>query len=289
KTNRSSFLALMLVDLMDRVRRVTSRYRLAASNRKMVVQHSSTCCSVGAKKPTSTPSKGGKSHNTYSKKYSNGPKSGGSASTSTVAHCTSGAAKTYPQTRQASPMRFIDAGQIFFKIDHVLVRVSDPTADPTHAARLRRVHNYNGPPGGEGDPVKGGKRLTPVLHSDTEAVRAIIAEHIATKIAIQIGKGNKATIKNVIGSFAFKSNSDIRQGPDGPTLRDLCKRALPERASEVAGIVTAPIMARLPASTKPEDLLREDADYIVTEPGVDVASGMYFAAIGKPVARPAEP
>src|SRR5262249_45966846 len=76
----------------------------------------------------------------------------------------------------------IYVGQIFFKIDHVLVRVSDPTADPAHAARLRRIHNYKGPPGGEGDPVKGGKRLTPVFSSDTEAVRAIIAEHIATKI-----------------------------------------------------------------------------------------------------------
>jgi hypothetical protein len=45
----------------------------------------------------------------------------------------------------------IDASQLFFKIDRILVRVSDPTSDPKHAARLRKIHNYQGPPGGKDD------------------------------------------------------------------------------------------------------------------------------------------
>jgi hypothetical protein len=163
--------------------------------------------------------------------------------------------------------------------------VSDPTSDPKHAARLRKIHNYQGPPGGKDDPVKGGMLLTPIL-SDTEAVRAIIAEHIATKIPV---KKSGTTYENVIGSFEFKPSTSILRGPDAAVLKDLCKRALPERASEVVGIITAPVMSKLPISTKPKDLLREDADYIITKPGFDAASGLYFAPIGTPVKVPAQP
>jgi hypothetical protein len=182
----------------------------------------------------------------------------------------------------------IDASQLFFKIDRILVRVSDPSRDPKHAARLRKIHNYEGPPGGKDDPVKGGMRLTPVL-SDTEAVRALIAEHIAIKVPVKKGTGRKAIYENVISSFAFKSNTSILQGPDAAVLRDLCKRALPERAPEVVGVITAPVMPRLPISTRPKDLLREDADYIITKPGFDPASGLYFAPIGMPVKVSAQP
>jgi hypothetical protein len=184
----------------------------------------------------------------------------------------------------------IDASKLFFKVDRALVRISDPTSDPTHAARLRKIHNYDGLPGGQGDPVKGGMRLTPILSSDTEAARALIAERVATKIRIKkSGTGEKTIYVNVIGSFEFKSNISIRLGPDAGVLRDLCKRALPERASEVIGIITAPTMPRLPASTKPEDLLRKDADYIITTPGFDAASGLYFAPIGSPIKVSTQP
>jgi hypothetical protein len=184
----------------------------------------------------------------------------------------------------------IDSGPtpLFFKVDRVLVRISDPTTDPAHAARLRKNHNYTGLPGGKGDPVQGGMYLTPVPASDTEAARAIIAERIATKITVVSGRSKTAIVRHVIGSFGFNSK-DIRQSPDAKVLTDLCKRALPERASEIVGVITAPVMPNLPVSTRPEDLLRADTDHIITQAGYDTASRLYFAPIGTPGTVPAEP
>jgi len=150
--------------------------------------------------------------------------------------------------------RIINAGVPFLTVDQILVRVSDPTSNSAHAERLRKSHNYTGPPGGKGDPVQGGMRLVTILPSDTEATRTIIAERIATKIQMKVGTGKTAVVKYVIGSFEFKSQTRIRQGPDANVLKDLSKRMLPEHAPKVQGIATAPVMDDLPESTKLEEL-----------------------------------
>jgi hypothetical protein len=180
----------------------------------------------------------------------------------------------------------IDAGAPVFKVDQVLVRVSNPNSDPVHAARLRKIHKYEGPPGDKADPVKGGAYLTPVI--ETETIRAVIAEHIATKLPRKTGSGDKAIIVYEVGSFGFNSK-DLWAGPDSGVIRDLFKRALRDRAPEITGVVTAPVMPNLPVSTLKEDLLRDGADHIITKPGYDAASGLYFAPIGTPVAVPSSP
>jgi hypothetical protein len=180
----------------------------------------------------------------------------------------------------------IDANAPVYKYDRILVRVSNPSADPVHAARLRKIRNYQGPPGGKDDPVQGGVQLTPVL--ETETIRTIIAEHIATKIAVKTGSGKNATVEYVISSFGFNSK-DIRHGPDASVLRDLYKRALPERAPEITGVVTASVMPNLPVSTLQEDLTRDGADQLLTRPGYDAASRLYFAPLRTLVTVPTTP
>ena len=121
--------------------------------------------------------------------------------------------------------------------------------------------DYKGKPGDKDDPAQGkGMRLVPILSADKPALRAIIAEYIATKKPVKVGKGNESTIEKIC-SFAFKSNANTLHEPDGGVLDDLLRRVLPEGAPEIRGIITAPVMPHLPTSTAPKDLLRPDADY----------------------------
>ena len=133
-------------------------------------------------------------------------------------------------------------------------------------------------------------RLLPIQTSDLEALRADIAKYVATDVRVNInhGTGQKADWQSRIVSFAF-NEKNIQLGPDVNILKDLAKRALPDRLPEVNGIITAPVMPILPASTKPEDLLRNIAGYIITKPGFDAASGLYLAPIRKIAAVPDQP
>jgi Primase C terminal 2 (PriCT-2) len=177
------------------------------------------------------------------------------------------------------------------KANKVLVRLSLPASDPAAADRIRELHKYKGKPGDPDDPARGrGMRLIPMISADKPGLRAIIAQFVATKKRVKIGKvGNKNVYIEKICSFAFKGNADTLHEPDASVLDDLLRRVLPERAPEIRGIVSAPVMPNLPTSTAPKALLRPDADFLITELGLDTKTGWFLAPIGTIVDVSAEP
>jgi hypothetical protein len=176
------------------------------------------------------------------------------------------------------------------RVDDTLVRISAPISDPATAARVRKVHGYSGPPGATGDPaLHAGERLVPILPSDAEVLREIIAGHVATKRRINDGTKKDPIWREEIASFGFKTSAALHVGPDAAVLKDLLKRELVTRVPGITGIVTAPVMPELPASTNAGDLLRDGADRIVTKPGFDTASGLYLSPVGSIAEVPEKP
>jgi hypothetical protein len=168
-----------------------------------------------------------------------------------------------------------------YRIDKTLVRISDPVLDPATAERVRRLHGYGGRPGDSGDPaLHAGERLVPILPADTEALREIIAKHVATKRLVNSGTKKVPDWHEEIGSFAFKPSAKLNEEPDAGVLRDLVKRVLVQRVPEILGVITAPAMPDLPASTNPTELLKAGAERIITNPGFDAASGLYHSPLG---------
>jgi hypothetical protein len=184
----------------------------------------------------------------------------------------------------------IAADPQLYRIDQTLVRLSKPASDPATAARVRKIYRYEKSPGEAGDPaLHTGERLAPLLPSDTEALREIIAEHVATKRRINDGTKKEPIWREEIASFPFKPGTALHVGPDAGILKDLGKRALVERVPEIVGVVTAPVMPELPPSTKSSDLIQPGADRLITRPGFDVASGLYLAPIGSAFDVPETP
>jgi hypothetical protein len=179
--------------------------------------------------------------------------------------------------------------QDLYRIDETLVRVVEPTADARAAERARKIYGFEGRPG-EHDPAKcAGHRLMPILPSDGEALRELIAEHVAAELPTKDKAPGDVARSKRIGSLAFKPSAKIHVEPDAGVLKDLLKRELPSRVPEINGIVTAPVMSDLPRSTQPDDLLRPDADRILTKPGFDAQSGLYLSPIGSSVPVPDTP
>ena len=177
-----------------------------------------------------------------------------------------------------------------YRVDHALVRISPPISDPATAERVRKSHRYTGGPGEPGDPVlHAGERLIPILPSDAEALREIIGEHVATKRRVNEGTKEKPDWREVVISYGFKASAHIQNEPDAGVLKDLLKRGLIMHVPEIVGIITAPVMPDLPASTSSGDLLRTEADRLITSPGLDPASGLYLSPLGTVVDVPASP
>jgi hypothetical protein len=168
-----------------------------------------------------------------------------------------------------------------YRIDSTLVRISAPVTDAATATRARKLHNYKGRPGEVGDPaLHAGERLVPILPSDTEALRDIISEHVATKRRINDGTKKDPIWREEIASFSFKPGTALHVGPDAGVLKDLCKRVLVAKVPEILGVITAPVMPDLPSSTKPDDLSKAAADCLITSEGFDAASGLYLSPVG---------
>jgi hypothetical protein len=177
-----------------------------------------------------------------------------------------------------------------YRVGQLLVRVGAPATDQATAARLRRLHQYQGEPGRPGDPaLHAGERLVPILATDLEALREIISAGVATTRTITRGNKKAPDLHEEISSFGFKPSVKTHDEPDAGVLKDLAKRVLVRRVPEVHGVITAPMMSNLPTSTKPDDLLRVGADRIITTPGFDAESGLYYAPLGTPVDVSAEP
>jgi hypothetical protein len=177
-----------------------------------------------------------------------------------------------------------------FRCDKILMLAASPACDDGAAARLRQIYGYRGPPNELGDPaLRRGERLVPILSSDPEALREIIAAKIATKRRVNIGTKKKPEWHEEFGSFGFKSNAKIHEEPDAGVLKDLIKRGLVNSVPEVQGVITAPVMPALPASTRPDDLLQSGAECIITSAGYDAASGLYLAPLGRVVDVPETP
>lgn len=184
----------------------------------------------------------------------------------------------------------VAANPRLYRIDGTLVRISAPVTDPATAARVRKLHNYEGRPGEVGDPaLHAGERLVPILPSDTEALREIISEHIATKRRINDGTKKDPIWREEIASFSFKPGTALYVGPDAGVLKDLGKRVLAAKVPEILGVITAPVMPDLPSSTKPDDLSKVAADRLITNQGFDAASGLYLSPVGTVVDVPALP
>lgn len=184
----------------------------------------------------------------------------------------------------------VRANPRLYRIDNTLVRISSPAADFATAARVRKLHNYDGPPGEAGDPaLHAGERLVPILPSDAEALREIIAEHIATKRRINDGTKKDPIWREEMASFPFKPGTALHTGPDAGVLKDLVKRVLVAKVPEILAVITAPVMPDLPCSTKSLDLIQLSADRLITNPGFDAGSGLYLSPIGRVVDVPESP
>jgi hypothetical protein len=182
----------------------------------------------------------------------------------------------------------VDAGAELYRVDNLLMRLATPISDAATADRLRKLHKYKGEPGAPGDPaLSKGLRLSPILPSDIEALRAIISKHVAAVKRENIGTEEEPEWQTKATSYQFKANTSTESGPDANVLKDLLKREIPNRVPEIVGIITAPVMPNLPST--PEDLLRAEADYIVTKPGFDPASGLFLAPIGTIIPVPDNP
>jgi hypothetical protein len=177
-----------------------------------------------------------------------------------------------------------------YRVDQTLVWISEPSSDAATAQRVREIHRYNGAPGAPGDPARHTcERLVPILPSDAEGLREIIAEHVATKRRINDGTKAKPIWREEIASFPFKPSTALHVGPDAAVLKDLLKRELPTRVPEVSGVITAPVMSCLPASTNPDELLKHGADHIIANPGFDSASGLFLSPQGAIIDVPDAP
>jgi hypothetical protein len=184
----------------------------------------------------------------------------------------------------------IASGAELYRVDDALVRISAPTTDSTAAHRIRKMHRYKGHPGDVGDPaIHAGERLVPILPSDAEALRDIIAERVATKRRVNRGTKTNPIWGEEIASFSFKPSAKLHEEPDAGVLKDLGKRALVAHVPEIVGVITAPVMPNLPLSTNPDDLLQVAADRVIECPGLDSASGLYLSPVGSIVAVPDEP
>ena len=184
----------------------------------------------------------------------------------------------------------VAANPRLYRIDSTLVRISAPVTDPATAARVRKLHNYEGRPGEVGDPaLHAGERLIPILPSDTEALREIIAEHIATKRRINDGTKKNPIWREEISSFPFKPGTALHIGPDAGVLKDFGKRVLVAKVPEILGVITAPVMPDLPSSTRPDDLSKAAADRLITSQGFDTASGLYLSPVGTVADVPGSP
>src|SRR5262249_53593663 len=185
---------------------------------------------------------------------------------------------------------FADNSKTTFRMGQSLIRISDPKTDPTTAARIRKEKDFEGAPGGPNDPaLLAGKRLAPILPSDQDTMRALIAEVIATKKKINVGTRGKPITQQMISSYAFKQGADPYIEPDRAILGDLIKRLLPEYLPELKAIISAPTMPCLPHSTRPEDLCRDGVDRILSKPGYDSATGLFLAPLGNIVQVPDVP
>src|SRR5439155_14237932 len=132
-----------------------------------------------------------------------------------------------------------------------------------------------------GDPaLHAGERLVPILHSDAEALREVIAENVARKRSVNYGTNKNPDWRDETTSFAFKPSARLNEEPDAGVLKDLCKRILVARVPEIVGVITAPVMPHLPCSTRSVDLLQPGADRLITNPGFDPGSGLYFSPMG---------
>jgi hypothetical protein len=179
-----------------------------------------------------------------------------------------------------------DTTEDLYRSGGTLVRVAKPAAGSAAAERTRTIYGFKGRPD-ERDPAQHcGHRLIPILPTDSEALRELIAEKIAAEFLK--ARGSVAPAKR-IGSFAFKPSAKTNIEPDAGILKDLLKRALPSRVPEINGVVTAPVMPDLPRSTQPGDLLQPDADRILIQPGFDAPSGLYLSAVGEIVPVPKTP
>ena len=65
-------------------------------------------------------------------------------------------------------------------------------------------------------------RQVPILGADKSTLRAIVAEYIATKKPVKVGKD---IYEEKIYSFAFKGNANTRHEPDGGVLDNLLASA----------------------------------------------------------------
>ena len=168
-----------------------------------------------------------------------------------------------------------------YRVDQTLVRISAPVSDPATAERTRKLHRYTGRPGKPGDPaLHAGERLVPILASDSEALREIIAGQVAAKRRVNQGTKANPDWHEEVGSFAFKPAAKLYEEPDAGVLKDLGKRVLVAQVPEIVGVITAPVMPNLPLSTKPDDLGQPGADRIITNPGFDPLSGLRLFAAG---------
>jgi hypothetical protein len=184
----------------------------------------------------------------------------------------------------------INSGAPLFRIDNTLVRISAPASDRMTAARMRSLHGYAGRPGDPGDPaLNAGERIVPLLPSDLEALRELIASDIATKRRVNRGTKSAPDWQEEIASFGFKSTARIHAEPDAGVLKDLAKRALVAEVPEIRGVITAPVIPDLPRSTRAEDVTKAGADRLVVAAGFDPASGLYLSPLGTIAAVPDVP
>jgi hypothetical protein len=184
----------------------------------------------------------------------------------------------------------IASGTRIYRHDKFLVRIAAPYSDPATAERLRSVHNYKGRKGDPGDPaLHAGERLVPILPSDTEVLREMIASSVAEEYRVNKGTEKKPDWRTEYRSFAFKPSANIQREPDKAVLNDLLKRELPARVPEIVGVITAPVMPNLPKSTNAADLLDGGVDHILTEGGFDAATGLFLSPLGSLVYVPLTP
>jgi hypothetical protein len=184
----------------------------------------------------------------------------------------------------------VAANPHLYRIDNALVRISSVASDLATAARVRKIYGYEGRAGEVGDPaLHAGERTVPILPSDTEALRDIIAENLATKRRVNEGTKANPKWREEIASFAFKPSATLHEEPDAGVLKDLSKRLLVARVPEILGVITAPVMPNLPSSTKPGDLLRTESDRLITSEGFDPTSGLYLSPVGSLIEVPELP
>ena len=183
--------------------------------------------------------------------------------------------------------KIIASSPKLYRIDQTIVRISQPISDPTTAARVRKMYGYTGKPGEPDPALHAGERPVPILPADAEALRELIAEHVATKRVVNDGTKKRPIWRKQITSFAFKPSAKLHEEPDAGVLKDLLKRELLQHVPEVLGVITAPVMPALPMSTR--DLLQPGADRILTNPGFDAASGLYLSPVGSIAKVPDSP